>query len=556
MGDEKAVLPIDRLARPGLSSGRPPIGPPRSSSRPSSKRQGIADEATSPARSRSWRACARRAALLRVAGARRPGARDRRADGAVRGDRRRARHQGQHPTQHGRSIEGVTLLETARRLAQEPISGHGGASIPGCRSAWRPRCTGHLGARGGGHRVRPADRAARHRDDCIIGNGGEDAIRLGEWDVAGVADGPLRGHGADRAAARALGFPASVIAVLRDSPGKDAEIERFRGAIAEIGETRLCDDGSRPRRLGRDRWTAASRRPRRMVQAGRAERHQCPIRAPASRAGRRSSVATRPRAREAIARLDALGVRGQVLEIERQAIGRGHRRPRRPDQGIDRRLPCRDGGVARRRRPVGRGLDRLVRAGCARHEPPGGRDAGPRGSGDPRQARGANAVVAAFRPAARRRDGRARRDDGVASPAPTRCGRGGRARPDRSVRPAASASSAAASPAASPATAVGRSSSGSAATSAAVVTPVSISTHVAPTARAAARSVAIPSPIMIAVLRVAADGVGGQPRAGAARACRWSTAPRRSWPRAPPRCSRRPAGGRARSGRPGRGWWR
>ena len=30
----------------------------------------------------------------------------------------------------------------------------------------------------------------------------------------------------------ALGFPASVIAVLRDTAGKDAEIERFRGAIA------------------------------------------------------------------------------------------------------------------------------------------------------------------------------------------------------------------------------------------------------------------------------------------------------------------------------------
>ena len=72
----------------------------------------------------------------------------------------------------------------------------------------------------------------------------------------------------------------------------------------------------------------------------------------------------------------------------------------------------------------------------------------------------------------------------------------------------------AASSAASAATAVGCWSAGSATTSARVVTPVSMKTHRAPTARAAARSVAIPSPIMIA-------SPGSRPTAWAAASRRY-----------------------------------
>ena len=109
---------------------------------------------------------------------------------------------------------------------------------------------------------------------------------------------------------------------------------------------------------------------------------------------------------------------------------------------------------------------------------------------------------------------------------------------------------------ASAAIAIGRWSAGSASTSARVVTPVSINTQRAPTACAAARSVAIPSPIMIGVADVPADGLGGQlEQVRRGLADRQRDDPRsRPRPRRPRR--RRPVAARAPSGRSGRGSWR
>ena len=156
----------------------------------------------------------------------------------------------------------------------------------------------------------------------IIGNGGEDAIRLGEWDwhasqVAHFEDVELT------ALQRvALGFPASVIATLRAKEGAEAEIERFRAAIAEIGDT---DYAMTEEDL--DAWVAmldgrfAAARDAWFKQAEISDTN-APFALP--RAGRASLLARDASgAREAIARLDATGVRGQVLDIERQAIGAG-----------------------------------------------------------------------------------------------------------------------------------------------------------------------------------------------------------------------------------------
>ncbi len=157
----------------------------------------------------------------------------------------------------------------------------------------------------------------------IFGNGGEDAIRLGEWDwhaseIAHYEDIELT------ALQRvAIGFPASVIGVLRGAEGTDAEIDTLPRRHRRDRRHRLRDDGVRSRRLGGDDRRPTS--PRRATNGSSRPNRATPTpRSPClARRGPRSSPATPSGAREAIARLDALGVRGQVLDIERQAIGAG-----------------------------------------------------------------------------------------------------------------------------------------------------------------------------------------------------------------------------------------
>ncbi len=104
--------------------------------------------------------------------------------------------------QHGRSIEGVSLLETARQVAHE----HGlttmearvitGLSISlatrDVRATWELEVEGIEFARRIGR---------RDFEMTIVGNGGEDAIRLGEWEWHASQVAAFRGRRADPAAA-------------------------------------------------------------------------------------------------------------------------------------------------------------------------------------------------------------------------------------------------------------------------------------------------------------------------------------------------------------------
>ena len=321
-------------------------------------------------------------------------------------------------TQHGRSIEGVTLLETARRLAQEHgLTAMEARAITGLsislatrdvRATWELEVEGIEFARRTGR---------RDLEMTIIGNGGEDAIRLGEWEWHASQMAHFEDMELTALQRVALGFPASVIAVLRDTPGKDAEIERFRGAIAEIGETDYAMTAA-----DLDAWVAmldgrfAAARDEWFKQAEQSDTNApfaLPRAARASLLGRDASGA-----REAIARLDALGVRGQVLEIERQAIGAGidglDGRTKESIAGFRAAMAAwRDGGVL---------WDEAWTAWCA---------LAVLGTSHPeivtlgREGRailvklGANAVIAHFdRLLGDATDGAG--DDGVASPAPTR----------------------------------------------------------------------------------------------------------------------------------------
>ena len=198
-------------------------------------------------------------------------------------------------TQHGRSIEGVSLLETARRVAQEHgLTAMEARAITGLsislatrdvRATWALELEGIEFARRTGR---------RDFEMTILGNGGEDAIRLGEWDwhatqVAHFDDielAPLQRV--------ALGFPAAVIATLRGREGNGRRSTRFREAIVAVQGTDYAISRRRPRRLGGDDRRTVRRGARRVVQAGRGRATPTPRSRFRARRGRRSSLATPP----------------------------------------------------------------------------------------------------------------------------------------------------------------------------------------------------------------------------------------------------------------------
>ena len=199
----------------------------------------------------------------------------------------------------------------------------------------------------------------------ILGNGGEDVIRLGEWDwhatqvehFDDIELAPLQRV--------ALGFPAAVIATLRGREGTRRNRAVPRGDRPSGAPT--TPSRRRPRCLGGDDGRTRSRRLATMVEAGRGERTPTPRSRSRARPGRRSSAATPPGHAKPSRGWTRPASAARSSRSSARASARGSTASTGADEGVDRRLPGRDGRVARRQRPLGRGVDGLVRAGRARH---------------------------------------------------------------------------------------------------------------------------------------------------------------------------------------------
>ena len=227
---------------------------------------------------------------------------------------------------HGRPIEGLALI-SGRARARERYTlpavesraltnlthRHGRPATP--RAAWDLEIEALAFARRIGR---------RDMELTLIGNAGEDAVRLGDWDW--LAD--------ELAAFDDIDLPAALR--LADGVRGDRAAHPPRRPGRRRGHRR---DASRDRRRARQRrrivalttsrvgspWRAAtSAAPgTRWLDAGRSERHQRPVRPAARRAGRDAGRRRRRARDDALDRLTVNGTRGRVLDVERTTIEAG-----------------------------------------------------------------------------------------------------------------------------------------------------------------------------------------------------------------------------------------
>ncbi len=226
-------------------------------------------------------------------------------------------------SQHGRTVEGLSLLDTARRLAQEnglPLMES--RAITGLslvlatrdvRATWDMEVEGIAFARRIGR---------RDFEITLISNASEDAVRLGEWTWHESQAASFEDTELSTLHRLAIGFAAAVIATLRGDPGATDLVKQVHVDLEVAGDTDYSNTAS-----DLDAWVAMvegrypAARDDWFKQAEQSDTN-APFALP--RAARAALLARDAAgAREAIARLDAMGVRGQVLDIERQAIGAG-----------------------------------------------------------------------------------------------------------------------------------------------------------------------------------------------------------------------------------------
>ena len=224
---------------------------------------------------------------------------------------------------HGRPVEGLSLIETARQLAMEHgLSGPQSRAMNtltiamatrDVRATWEMELEGIEFARRVGR---------RDLELTLIGNAGEDALRLGDWDwhareIAAFDD-------VDLPAVHRIGlaFSSLVVKVLRGDPNAAAEVERLERLSAETrsqdyqstaGDIRAWAALAEGRfEAARDGW---------MAQAAASDTN-APFALP--RAARVAVMAgDAAGAREALDLLTLNGTRGHVIDVERLTIAAG-----------------------------------------------------------------------------------------------------------------------------------------------------------------------------------------------------------------------------------------
>ena len=413
---------------------------------------------------------------------------------------------------HGRPVEGLSLIATARELANDhslsAIESRALTNLTIVMASRDVRATWDLEMQA----IEFARRIGRRDMELtLLSNAGEDAVRLGDWDWI---DGETAAFGDIELSpvhVLGLGFPAAVIKILRGTPGgadDAAELMRIADVMPFGDYASVGHDLRGWMALADGRFAAAHDA---WLSVAAISDTNAPFALP--KAGRAAVMALDPAgARAALDRITENGTRGPVLDVERETIEAG--------------LLAIEG-----RTPEAVAAFRAVLASWHGMEVPWD------------QAWAAWSAVVTLGPAVpeARAWGLAARTileqlgarplidqlDAALGGAPTdgtareRVRHDGPQR-DRRTRLARLAprrygvieSRTAARASASAATANGRSSSGNASTCSCVATPVSISTHRAPTARAAARSVAMPSPIITASRT-------SRPTASAASSRRW-----------------------------------
>ena len=231
---------------------------------------------------------------------------------------------GQVLVYRGRPIEGLGLLATARQLAEE----HGFVATQAriinvqtlTLAARDPRAAFDLEREG----IRLARQiGSRVTELTLIGNAGEDALRIGEWDWQ---DPELAATDVELPPAiRSLTeFNALAIRVLRGRPGAAEDAARFvKETVDAEGAADLGVLGPGPRGLRRADRKVASATP---ATAGSRRPSASDLNAPYAlpRAGRAAVLAGDVAgARESLARLKATGARGGALDVDRATIEAG-----------------------------------------------------------------------------------------------------------------------------------------------------------------------------------------------------------------------------------------
>ena len=245
---------------------------------------------------------------------------------------------------HGRPVEGLSLISAARELANDytlpTVESRALTNLTIVMASRDVRATWDLemDALAFARRI-----GRRDTELTIVGNAGEDAVRLGYWDwiaheVAAYDDVDL-----PAALQLGMGFAAIVPRILRGDPDVGASIDAMRAATADALDS---DFGSS--RSDLEGWIAlasgdfAAARDA-LADAGGSERHERPIRPAARREGRDPGRRRRRGAR-----------RARPADAQRHA--RSRPRCRADDhRGRDRRRwrdgrPRRSPGTARRSR--------------------------------------------------------------------------------------------------------------------------------------------------------------------------------------------------------------
>ena len=224
---------------------------------------------------------------------------------------------------HGRPIEGLSLIATARELANDhnlaAIESRALTNLTIVMASRDVRATWDIELQA----IEFARRVGRRDTELtLLGNAGEDAMRLGEWDWVGNEMAAF--DQVELPLAHRIGgeFPVIVIAVLRgepDAPARVAEITQMIAGYADNDYASSADDLQAWVSLAEGRDAAA--RDGWMRQAAASDTN-APFALP--RAGKAAILAgDATGAREALDNLTLNGTRGRVIDIERETIEAG-----------------------------------------------------------------------------------------------------------------------------------------------------------------------------------------------------------------------------------------
>ena len=224
---------------------------------------------------------------------------------------------------HGRPVEGLSLIGTARELANDhglfTIESRALTNLTIIMASRDVRATWDLEMQA----LEFARRIGRRDSELtVIGNAGEDAVRLGDWDWIGTELASY--EDVDLPVTHRLGasFSAAVVSILRNAPGVEAEFARLQDLIAGFSDNDFSSSADDLRgwsalaggdfAAARDAW----------LRQGDGSDTNAPFAYP--RAGMAALLAhDAAGALDALERLTLNGTRGRVIDVERTTIDAG-----------------------------------------------------------------------------------------------------------------------------------------------------------------------------------------------------------------------------------------